>query len=256
MFQIGPAKRKIIGGALLCFPAFAHANWFTDGLSNFGTWVVLELANLFVMLAMMVLAAMMISIPIVADFALVIAAMLLPFCIAAWPITKTWATNAFSTVVSAALTSVAAAFFLSIILKAGGALETATTRAVQQITGAQGADKFGIALGASLGMIAFCVICLVVAMSIAGVVGRVFGGASIDGARIVATGTLAGVALAKGGAKMGANAAEGGARGAAAAASAGEGKWGVMKGAAAGAAAATRSQQRNAMLNRVKDSQK
>lgn len=240
----------------LFLPAFAHAGVFTDAIAEGGAFLLLKLVDLMVMVLMMVLTAMMISVPIVADFALVISAMLLPFCIAAWPITKTWATTAFSTIVSAALTSTAAAFFLSIILQPGGALDTAVTQATAQISGAAGTDKFGVALGASLGMLAFSVICIVVAMSIAGVVGRVFGGASIDGARIVATGALAGMAMAKGMANKGAGMTEGGAKGAAAAIASGGGVMAAAKGAASGAMAAGRSQQRQAMLNRVSEATK
>lgn len=247
---------KALCAFVLFLPVFAHAGVFTDAIAEGGAYLLLKLVDLMVMVLMMVLTAMMISVPIVADFALVIAAMLLPFCIAAWPITKTWATTAFSTIVSAALTSTAAAFFLSILLQPGGALDTAVTQAAAQLSGAAGTDRFGIALGASLGLLAFSVICIVVAMSIAGVVGRVFGGASIDGARIVATGALAGMAIAKGMGSKGVGMGEGAAKGATAAIANGGGVMGAAKGAAAGAGAAMRSQQRQAMLNRINDATK
>jgi len=249
--------------SLSLLPLSAHAFNLLSGpgtiFANIVNGFVLQLTTLLMMLAIAFLTVMVVAIPIVADFGLVLGAIFLPITLAVWPITKTWATAAIGTIVSSAMVGTAAAFFISLLLKDGGAMHKAVEKANQAMVGVNGVDTIGPVMAASLGMIIFSLIAIMAAFSITGVVSRIFGGATIDGARMAAGGMIAGASAGVGAAAMSARGLEGAVRGGAAASAAAKdaglsGKAAMQHiagGAGRGAAAAMRSRERDAMLNRV-----
>lgn len=191
---------------VLASPAVANAALLSEALEAAGSFVLLNLLQIAMLIAAAVLTVVMIAIPIVADFALTLAAVFAPIGLALWPISKNYATSALNMMIGSALVGSAAAFFIKLIAADGGVIDQAVRAAIAQMQA--GTNQIGVVVGVAVGMIVLFGIFFLIATAIPRIMTALFGGIAIDPAGLV----KAGAAAAVGGAVGGAIGAAGGAR--------------------------------------------
>lgn len=230
---------------ILASPAVANAALLSEALEAAGSFVLLNLLQIAMLIAAAVLTVVMIAIPIVADFALTLAAVFAPIGLALWPISKNYATSALNMMIGSALVGSAAAFFIKLIAADGGVIDQAVRAAIAQMQA--GTNQIGVVVGVAVGMIVLFGIFFLIATAIPRIMTALFGGIAIDpaglvkaGAAMAMGGAVGGAIGAAGGARAGVSAASGKSGGAAAAAVAGGIGRGVAGGAIRGMAASSR----------------
>lgn len=229
----------------LALPAVANATVLSEALEVAGSYVLLNLLQITMLIAAAVLTVVMIAIPIVADFALTLAAVFAPIGLALWPISKNYATSALNMMIGSALVGSAAAFFIKLIAADGGVIEQAVRAAIAQMQA--GTNQIGVVVGVAVGMIVLFGIFFLIATAIPRIMTVLFGGIAIDpgglvkaGAAVAVGGAVGGAIGAAGGARAGLAAAAGKSPGQAAAAAAKGFAGGLAGGAIRGAAAGSR----------------
>lgn len=168
---------------LLAGSANAHAfvSKLTDAITAASNFVIIYLGAGLVMLVASLMTVAVTVVPILADVTLVVCAMLMPICLAFWPINKSWAMNAIGAALGAVLVKAVVGFFLEIILGSGGALAHAVNSTRQQMFTSWAAGRepeFTLILGSMLGIVVVMVIMLLVIMQLPGIVRGIFGGFS------------------------------------------------------------------------------
>lgn len=170
---------------LLLLPASANAHAFVqpivDALTALGNWLVIYMGVGLVLTVGALMTVAVTVVPILADVTLVVCALLMPICLAFWPINKSWTMNAIGTGLSAVLIKAVVGFFLEIVLGSGGALAGAVSTTQTKMLAAWAADRepeFTLVLGAMLGITVVMTVMLLVIMQLPGIVRGIFGGFS------------------------------------------------------------------------------
>lgn len=152
-----------------------------DAISSLGVDLALKAFSVVSICAGAATALVAIAVPILADFALVLAAVFAPLALSMWPISKTWSYNALNLAVQSGLTAVGCSVFLQILLGDSGVLQTAVNSTTEKMS-ADGA--FLPVVGGMLGMICVYALSSLVLLSIPRIVQAVFGGFSLDGGAV------------------------------------------------------------------------
>lgn len=216
----GLATILVAAAAFLPVPAMAFS--FTETINTIASLPALMIIGLMALalLAMMgILSVFLVSLPIIADVMLSMAAIFLPLAVAVYPVNKSWAGSAVGTVVGSAMIKVAAAFVINgVMIGLSKALSGVLGRIFP--AGANTPNALEIIpplLAGSVGLIIVVGILMSIVQKVPTIVGSIFGGATfgvpgfVAGAAQMATGaTMGGVGgAARAGLDMGKGAAAG-----------------------------------------------
>lgn len=153
-----------------------------DALSSFGVDLAIKAFSIVSVCAGAATALVAIAVPILADFALVMAAVFGPLALAMYPISKTWSYNALNLAVQSALVSVGCSVFLQILLGSdSGILQAAVNSTAAKMSAG---NEFLPVVGGMLGMICVYALSCLVLLSIPRIVQAIFGGFSLDGGAV------------------------------------------------------------------------
>ncbi|WP_153133205.1 hypothetical protein [Dechloromonas hortensis] len=152
-----------------------------DALSSFGVDLAIKAFSIVSVCAGVATALVAIATPLLADTALVLAAVFAPLALAMYPISKTWSYNAVNLAVQSGLTAVGCSVFLQILLGDSGILQAAVNSTAAKMNAD---NQFLPVVGGMLGMICVYALSCLVLLSIPRIVQAVFGGFSVDGGAV------------------------------------------------------------------------
>lgn len=181
MKKITRAARYALPLGLLLSSASAHAfiQPLVDAITSSLNWLAILAGSGAVFTASMLMTVAVTVIPMLADITLVVCAMLMPICLAFWPVNKSWAMSAIGTGIGAVLIKAVVAFFLEIILGSGGALQAAINKTRSQMLVSIDAGRpaeFTLVVVSMLGITAVMIVMLLIVMQLPGIVRGIFGG--------------------------------------------------------------------------------
>lgn len=138
-------------------------------------FIILGLTGLIVMLLAAIMSAVVMAHVLIQDFALVLGAIFLPFGIALWPVSKTWAMSALTVMLQAVFASAAFAFFVDILFAKDGALDKGVKAAMAMFPQqASPLDQSLVVISAALAVVAFLVSVIAVAYAIPRILKQIF----------------------------------------------------------------------------------
>lgn len=168
---------------LLFLPASASAHAFVgqlvDAIVGATNWFYILMYSILITLASVFMTAAIIVVPLAADVALIVTAMLLPLALALWSVNKSWAMNAAGAMIAATLIKATCGFFLEVLIGRGGVLQSAVESVRQEMTIAwsQGqTPELTLVIGSLLGILIVMIIMTLIIPQLPGYVKAIFGG--------------------------------------------------------------------------------
>lgn len=160
--------------AMSSTPAMAGMFDFLDLPGKMAGMVVILLTSIITFGVIIYMIGMILVQYMIADVTIALAAIFMPFAIAFYPISNSWATSALNVVVGAVMTKVGIAFFLGLLLGSNGMLNTAVKSATEN------GDGLMNTLGACIGVLGILFISITMLNSIPGIITSIFGGFSFS----------------------------------------------------------------------------
>ena len=206
-----------------------------DPLMILANSIMVQMASMITSFLIVILTAVLVFIPLFADFALVFGALFFPLALAAWPYVQKYTMASLETMLTAAFQGVAAAVFLQIMLGDSGPIVAGMSAAAAKMQDGSGSGEFFPVLNALQGAVITCIISILIALKLPNIVAQIWGGGSLNGGAVALSAMRRAATAATGSA---AGAVKGGM---AAKASGGSVLGGALGGAARGATAGSQS---------------